>query len=536
MRKFAMRPVAAAAVVLCSTLATALIPALASAASLETISLKRIGRYSTGIFDGGAAEIPAYHAASRQLFVVNATDSSIDVLDLTDPSAPTKAGAIAMAAYGNQANSVKVHGNILAAAIEAVDKQSPGVVALFDATTLAPLGQATVGALPDMLTFTPDGSTLLVANEGEPNADYSVDPEGSISVVDISNPASPVARTADFSAYNSQLATLTAAGVRIYGPNATVAQDLEPEYITVSANGQFAYVTVQEANALAVVNIAKAKVIDLLPLGYKDYSAAGNALDASDRDSAINIAKWPVYGMYQPDAIASYNAADGSGQYLVMANEGDARDYDTFAEEERIKDLSLDATAFPTAATLQADAAIGRLNVTSALGDTDSDGDFDALYTLGGRSFSIRRTDGTLVWDSGDDLEQIVAAANPASFSASNTDNSFDSRSDNKGPEPEGIALARINGHDYAFIGLERNGGVMVYDISVPTAPRFVEYVNPRDFTADPEVQLAEAGDLGPEGLVYIPADQAPEGRPLLVVANEVSGTTTVFQIIRSYK
>ena len=46
---------------------------------------------------------------------------------------------------------------------------------------------------------------------------------------------------------------------------------------------------------------------------------------------------------------------------------------------------------------------------------------------------------------------------------------------------------------------------------------------------------LATAGDLGPEGLVFIPAAQSPNGRPLLVVGNEVSGTTAVLQLNLSY-
>lgn len=239
--------------------------------------------------------------------------------------------------------------------------------------------------------------------------------------------------------------------------------------------------------------------------------------------------------MYQPDAIAafSYNPSrknSGPTQtLLVMANEGDARDYSGFAEEKRVSALTLDPTRFPNAAALQNNAVLGRLTVTDQLGDTDGDDDFDELYVLGARSISIRTTSGQLVWDSGDDLERITAAAFPATFNASNTSNSKDDRSDNKGPEPEGLVIGKAHGRTYAFVGLERIGGVVVYDLSDPAQPGFVTYVNNRDFSQAPN--SGNAGDLGPEGLVFIRAEDSPNGQPLLIVANEISGTTTVFQI-----
>jgi hypothetical protein len=307
-----------------------------------------------------------------------------------------------------------------------------------------------------------------------------------------------------------------------------VAQDLEPEYIAVSPDGQVAYVTCQENNAIVVIDIAKAKALDILPLGYKDWSQS--KLDASDKDDAINIQAWPVFGMYEPDAIAAYDVAGIT--YLVTANEGDSRDYDGFSEEARVSDLLLDPTAFPTAADLQKKGKLGRLNVTTTLGDYDGDGDFDALYTLGGRSFSIWQVAGglTQVYDSGDDLEQITAVAFPDDFNSDNAENdSFDNRSDNKGPEPEGVTLGVMGGKTYAFIGLERIGGVMVYDVTDPFAPVFEDYLNTRDFSGDPAA--GTAGDLGPEGLEFVPAAASPTGKPLLIVAYEVSGSVAIFEI-----
>jgi Ca2+-binding RTX toxin-like protein len=230
--------------------------------------------------------------------------------------------------------------------------------------------------------------------------------------------------------------------------------------------------------------------------------------------------------MYQPDAIATF-AVNGE-TYIVTANEGDARDYDTFSEEVRVADLTLDPDAFPNADELQAEAALGRLTVTNTLGDPDGDGDFDQLFSFGARSFSIWDSAGNLVFDSGDDFERITAELLPDNFNSDNDENdSFDSRSDAKGPEPEGVVTGVVDGRTYAFIGLERIGGIMVYDVTDPVSPSFVQYINTRDFEGNAEA--GTAGDLGPEGLVFIAAEDSPTGRPLLAVANEVSGSTTLY-------
>ena len=506
-------------------------PAPAPTLTPTSLSLSKLGGYTSPQGET-AAEIPAYDAASRRVFVVNGALGSVDVLSLDNPAAPTLVGTITVDAIGpglGGVNGVAVRGGIVALAVEAAVKQEPGTVAFFRASDLALLGQVTVGALPDMLTFTPDGKTVLVANEGEPNADYSVDPEGSISVVDASNPASPTVRTAGFSGFNAQVDALRSAGVRIYGPNATAAQDFEPEYIAVSDDGKTAWVTLQENNALAIIDVATATVQSVRPLGYKDHRVAGNGLDASDRDSAVNggvnIQPWPVFGMYQPDAIAAFTVAGKT--YLITANEGDAREYDTFAEESRVNALTLDPMVFTDAlcgGPCKDNARLGRLNVTTTLG-MGANG-YTALYALGGRSFSIRDDAGTLVYDSGDELEQRTKALPNVKFNASNSNDALDDRSDNKGPEPEGVAVARFGTKTYAFIGLERVGGVMVYDISVPTAPVYAAYLNTRE---------GASGDLGPEGLVVVPAADSPNGKPLLIVGHEVSGTTAVYQIDLTY-
>jgi 2',3'-cyclic-nucleotide 2'-phosphodiesterase / 3'-nucleotidase / 5'-nucleotidase len=487
----------------------------------NTIRLTEIGKYTTGVFNQGAAEISAYDSASKRLFVVNAQAATIDILDLSDPTSPAKISQIAVGSFGAVANSVTAKNGTIAVAVEAVDKTNPGKVVFYD-TNGTYLKDVQVGSLPDMLTFTPDGSKVLVANEGEPG---TVDPEGSVSIIDLSGGVNNLTQanvtTVGFTSFNGSEDQLRADGVRIF-PGKTAAQDLEPEYIAVAPNGQTAYVTLQENNTVAVIDIATATVTALQPLGLKDHSLVGNELDASDRDNAININTWPVFGMYMPDAIATFSA---NGQtYYVTANEGDDR-----GENRSVRNLTLDPTAFPDASTLRLDQNLGRLSVSSIDGDTDSDGDYDKLYAYGTRSFSVWDSQGNLVYDSGDDFEQITAQQLAANFNASNDNNNFDNRSDNKGPEPEGIVVGQVGGYTYSFIGLERIGGVMVYDITNPNSPQFVQYLNNRDFSQN--VQLPGAGDLGPEGLTFISAADSPTGLPLLVVTNEISGSTTTYAI-----
>jgi hypothetical protein len=522
------------AAALCLSVSSAAIAGHHHKKDLE-IELNVIGQYQTGVFDDGAAEIVAHDPRSQRLFAVNASAASVDVLDINDPTNPLLIGTIDATQLGAGANSVAVHKGLVAVAIEAENKQDPGLVAFYDAIDLGLIGSVEVGALPDMVTFTPNGKYLLVANEGEPNDDYSVDPEGSISIINLKHGvANARVRTADFTRFNKRADKLKARGIRIFGPGASVAQDLEPEYITVSKNSRFAWVSLQEANALAIVDIRRARVVAIKSLGTKNHMLPENALDVSNKDDAINIANWPIKGMYQPDAITSYKFRGRT--FIVTANEGDSRDYDGFSEEERVKDLVLDPTAFPNADELQDSAALGRLNTTTVNGDIDGDGDFDEIYSYGARSFSIRNAYGKLIYDSGDDFERITADLLPEHFNSNNDDNdSFDSRSDDKGPEPEGVTVGKIEDRTFAFIGLERVGGIMVYDITNPHRVRFIDYLNNRDFSVDAELEKGVsnplAGDLGPEGITFIDKDDSPIEKPLLVVGNEVSGTTTLYAI-----
>ncbi|HBR50580.1 MAG TPA: hypothetical protein DEA71_10890, partial [Nitrospira sp.] len=505
------------------------------ASDSTSITLKQIGRYSAGVStnpDEPRTEISAFDPTSKRLFSINLNLRQLDVLDLGAPETPVLVQSVPL---GGKPNSVAVSRGVVAVALEGAVKTDPGSVKLFSTTGML-LNQLTVGALPDMVTFSPNGRWLLVANEGEPNSynqPDSVDPEGSVSVIDMRGDVTGLTqgdvRTAGFTVAIPQE---NASSIRVFGPNASLAKDLEPEYIAVSRDSRTAWVTLQENNAVAVLDISSAMFTKIIGLGFKNHLEPANQLDASDRDvpgssnnGTINIRNWPVLGMYQPDSIAAYRVKGKT--YLVTANEGDARDYTGFSEEARVGSLTLDAASFgsqgfPDVTTgndgLRNNDHLGRLTVTTTLGNTDGDPEFEKLYVFGARSFSIRNAEGELVYDSGAELEQRTAALVPSSFNSNGTADTFDTRSDNKGPEPEGLALGKIGGRTYAFIGLERTGGIMVYDISDPQSPQFATYA-----TTAPT-------DLSPEGLLFIRRKDSPNGKPLLVVSHEVSNTVTIFE------
>jgi len=507
-------------------------------ATPASLSMVKIGGFDGGVL--GASEITAYDSASRRLFVVNGANGTVDVLDISNPTSPLRVGVINIATLGGVVNGVAVDNGLVALAIETSPKTSPGLVALYNATDLRQIQVVPVGAQPDMITFTPDGRFILTANEGEPNSyglPTSIDPEGSISVVTVNRVGASTVATADFRAFNGQETVLRGQGIRIFGPNATAAQDLEPEYIAISPDSRTAYITLQENNAIAIVDIATARVTSLKPLGFKDHNVVGSGLDASDEDAGINtdagtptikIQPYPVRGMYMPDAIAMFSV--NNINYLITANEGDARaDWPGFNEETRVRQHctnGLDPNAFPDSLNLIRDSNLGRLRITTTPnGGRDGKnalGQCNELWSFGARSFSIWNTDIQRVFDSGDDFERRTTALPNVLFNASHDNNNLDSRSPSKGPEPEGVVVGKFGKKTFAFIGLERVGGVMVYDVTNPTAATYVTYLNTR---------TAITGDRGPEGLTFIPANRSPNGSPLVVVANEISGTTAIFQI-----
>jgi len=451
---------------------------------------------------------------------------------------------------GSEPNSVAIFGDLMAVAVANAVRTSNGHAVFFELNgTSSPSFVAVheVGALPDMITFTRDGAYALTADEGEPssyNQSNSIDPPGSVSIIKIAELGTPTAvRKVGFERFDNpgQREKLESDGVRIFGPNASVSQDLEPEYIATEGNK--AFVTLQENNALAIINIHGASVEKIVGLGLKDHSLLGNKLDPRDNNNVIEIANWPVHGMYQPDAVSTFS--DKGHTFLIMANEGDAREYLGFVEAVRFGSgaYPLDA-AFPIAKT---NAGLARLNVSLGSGDLDGDGDIDRVDVFGARSISIRDHQGRLVWDSGELLERLAQTLHGtrALFNTTNNANDFDNRSDDKGVEPESVVIGQVNGRLLAFVGLERDSGIVVLDLSVPEAPSFVTYATNRKFPVAPNVvfdclpedeedndeNFNVCGDLGPEGLTFVPAGQSPSGKALLIVSNEVSSTTTIWQV-----
>jgi LPXTG-motif cell wall-anchored protein len=538
-----------------------------------TLDLIPLGTYN-GVGGLGASEIVAFDSASKQLYITNGAQNRIDIVDVATPATPTLVRTVDMNTYGRGVQSVAVGDGIVAVAVEvapvvsADGRQTPsnGAVVLMD-TTGRILKTVGVGVLPDHVSFTPDKKTVLVAGEGEPlcslensattpleakDPALASDALGTVSLIDVSNGAvSATVTTLDFSSFDKT--ALLAENVRVFFPGSTAAQDLEPEYITTNAAGTRAYVTLQEANAIAVVDLVNKTILDVAPLGYKDWGAAGLLIDTSDRDNqaltgaSMNLQSYsgvPLKGMYMPDTIASM---ERNGQtYLLTANEGDDRDYGCFTEKFRAGDASL-STNWSTGSvstTLNTNGKLARLNTTNAFPTKSA---FDAIYTYGGRSFSIWNSSGALVWDSGSQFEEIIARDYPAAFNSDSSDSAasallmvqgqaarMDGRSDDKGPEPEALTVGTIGTQTFAFVGLERAGGIMVYDVSNPTAPSFVRYKNAalEGLALSPANNTTPGSyDVSPEAMVFVPAAASPNAKPMLIVANELSGTTTMYEV-----
>lgn len=554
-----------------------------------TISLSLVGRIQLNPSDPeGAAEIVQFHPASSTIYAINSAADvpTIEIIDASSLTAealanpmssenltstalllPTEQNGVMLAGP----TSVAVSGDWMAIAVPADDKATNGMVLFYNGLdTSSPIfvKAVEVGNLPDMVTFTPDASKVLTANEGEPSGDYNIDPEGSISVIAIVDGApSDTSINISFVGYNGKQAELETQGMHFPNPSGrtingtlistTVAQDLEPEYITTT--NEIAYVTLQENNGLAIVDLSDNSV-QVIGLGFKDWS--NYQLDGME-DGTVSFGQYDdLYGMYMPDTITSFQWKDAN--FLVTANEGDAREYffDTLnADGEQDEDLctaaggqdfdeddgclsyseetqgrrldyapgsnldniagddpkDFDFTAYP----------LGRLTVTDVLGDSNNDGEYEALYAYGARSFTIWDANGLVVFDSGDDFERITASIHGNTFNNNNDENEGDSRSANKGPEPEALTVGQVGDKTYAFIGMERLGGIFVYDVTNPYDTKFVDYVINRDLTKGGDL----IGDSAPEGMSFVEATDSPTGNALVIIGNEVSGTVSVWQI-----
>jgi hypothetical protein len=434
--------------------------------------------------------------------------------------------------------SLDITGNLLAIAVSNTTKNSNGVIAFYtlDANGAATfVRKVTVGALPDGVAFSPNGKYLVVANEGEPlknNATSISDAEGSISIIAITDgmPATS-ATTLGFTDFNTggSRASELPAGVRIVRPGATFSQDVEPEYVTISDDSKTAFVTLQEANAVAMVDLATSRISKISALGFKDFGQPKNKIWTNDSYSGCTSATpcppptlknyTNLFGYYMPDGVASFTIAGKT--YFLTGNEGDDKSIETAAKETAlVSAISLDKAVFSSVSLELANLTINKTANGSAVG-VNSGGEYEKLFTYGARSFSIWDADtGALVFDSGDDFERVVYNdATPSLLFGA-----LKGRMDNKGPEPENIVVGQVGKEYYAFIGLERSSGIMMYQITNPAKPKFVQYIRNTS-------NATSTGDVSPEGLKFISAADSPTGVPLLMVGYEVSGSLAVFQI-----
>ncbi|WP_106914966.1 choice-of-anchor I family protein [Chryseobacterium aurantiacum] len=491
------------------------------------IQLNYIGSFDPSGNNNSSTEIVVHDKTTQRLFTISSITDVFDIIDFSSPATPSIIKTVNMAPYGG-ITSIAVKNGIIAAASPNANPQQNGSVVFFDINGNF-LKQVTVGALPDMITFTPDGTKIVTANEGEPNDAYTIDPEGTISIIDIAGGINNLAQTdvttLNFNSFDSQVAALTATGLRKVRTNNTLSQDLEPEYVTINADSKKAWVTLQENNAIAEVDLTTKTITGIWGLGKKDMSLPGNGFDASDNNGEVLIANWPVKAYYIPDAIQNYKV--GNTHYIVTANEGDEKDLSGYSERTTVgaNNYTLDPVIFPNANLLKASHNLGRFRVSSATGNTDDDADFEEIAALGARSFSIFNADTRQqVYDSGDQFERYIAAKHPLIFNADNESNTIKSRSRAKGPEPEGVALGVINGQTYAFITLERTGGVMVYNITDPSNPTFTDYKHSRSTSA-------YGGDNGPEGIIYIAPENTTTNKGYVIIANELSGTLSMYEV-----
>lgn len=566
--------------------------------TFHSLELTVVGSYVSGNeFATSSAEIVSYDQTSDRLYVVNAEDKTVDVLRFDDSGIPLKDGTIDLQAAASHAgisigaaNSVVAKEALVAVAIENDNKQENGIIALYDSNDLSLINTFTAGALPDMVTMTEDANYILAANEGEPNGEYTIDPEGSVTLINISagtSDSDALVTQIDFKAFNQgQSRHSELQNVRLPAPmGASVAQDLEPEYITITAENK-AVVALQENNAFAIIDIATATVESIKGLGEKSWASVadggqGYELDLTNKDEVLTYSSYPqLVGYYMPDSLASFEV-DGES-YIISANEGDGREYIyettqelcdnanhswdgdefqpggededatkytteeddciSYTDEARAKDLNVDAAhplmneATYGENTIANKDAIGRIKV---IADDMTVAANENVYTFGARSFSIWNMAGEQVFDSGDELSQV--ANTQSHFNVSNDNQDNDDRSDDKGIEPEAIEVAKILDKHVAFIGLERQGGVAVYDVTQPENASLLAFYNNRDFTADictvvdgtecdNDTYNPAAGDLGPESIEYYTRNE----KHFIAVGNEVSGTTTVYEILLS--
>ena len=547
MKKFPL--IAITALTASALISAGQLPALANEA---TVKVTEISAIASG--DGeGSHEIVTYHAGSKRIFATNGVKNSIDIFDISDVANPKKVSSVSLAPYGNDVTSVAAGKDVVVAAVLVTETFSAtgvpttpnGKIVVFDTNGKVLSSPDVLGVLPDSVTFAPNGTTALVAIEAQPvcakddpataakeDTDYSKasDPVGGVTVVDLSNPASPVLRFAGFDQFT--VPEMRAKGIAVSSVVNNVSKDFEPEFVTAVDNN-YAYVTIQEANAIGKLNIESA-TFESITRAFES-KIAYVARDTSDRDSGAGPRNYSnVVGASQPDAIAGFKV--GSGQYFVTANEGDAREYTCLNDDLRGSALKVDTRRFPDWKTLSGSAALGRAKVNPTIGDKDGDGDIDTIHLRGSNSMTMYRN-GIAIWDSADLLDQIQTQAfGVANINGSHSLSSDKStmnyvgqdRSDDKGSEPEGVAVGMVGDRRIAILGLERMTALAIFDITDPGNPIFQEWLQMLPTKATPAKDVKH---WSPEGIVFVPASKSPSGKALIITSYELSGSLSIHQV-----
>ena len=547
MKKF---PLAVITVLTASALITAgQLPALANEA---TVKVTEIASISSG--DGeGSSEIAAFHAGSKRIFATNGVKNTIDIFDISDVANPKKVGSVSLSPYGNDVTSVAAGKDVVVAVVHVSEKFSAtgvptttnGKIVVFDTNGKVLSSPDVLGVLPDSVTFAPNGTTALVAIEAQPvcakddpataakeETDYSKasDPVGGVSIVDLSNPASPVIRFAGFDQFT--VAEMRAKGIAVSSVVNNVSKDFEPEFVS-AADNNYAYVTIQEANAIGRLNIGSA-TFESITRAFES-KVANVARDTSDRDNGAGPRTYKnVVGASQPDAIAGFKV--GSGQYFLTANEGDAREYTCLNDDLRGSVLKVDKRRFPNWTTMSGSAELGRAKINPNIGDKDGDGDIDTIHLRGSNSMTMYRN-GLVIWDSANLLDKIQTQAfGVANINGSHSWSSDKStmnyvgqdRSDDKGAEPEGVAIGMVGNRRIAILGLERMTALAIFDITEPRNPVFQEWLQMLPTKATPAKDVKY---WSPEGIVFVPANESPSGKALIITSYELSGSLSIHQI-----
>lgn len=494
--------------------------------------VRELSSYSVGRAnaDGGVAEIVTYNKDDKVFYVVTGVTQSIDLVKINSDGSTERKKRINIGDVlkGQDINvgdmtsvSYSDEKNLLAVAVQDKDYKNNGHIVILDKEGNYK-ESFECGVQPDMVTFTKDGKYILSADEGEPREGYDngIDPKGSVTIINVGD------KSTNKVEFNINRDKALKKGI-LLKKDSNPAEDLEPEYIAISDDNKTAFISLQENNAIASIDIESGDINYVKGLGFIDHSLSGNEIDAvrgKGDNAKIDIKRDNFFGTPMPDGIA-FLSKDGK-DYILTANEGDAREWGKKKNKyENTKSKKFDEKANKK---------------TEYLDNDKTDGlDENKIYLLGGRSFSIYdASDLTRVYNSGSDFEKITARIFPDFFNTSNDEDKgpdeLDARSNKKGPEAENIAVLNIKDKTYAIVGLERISGIMIYDITDPSNPVYKDYFNNRIFIKSvndkEEIGLEKRGNVGPEGLCAIEAKDSPTGKPIVLVANEVSGTVQVIE------